>query len=191
VILEHAGRLLKANLPAALRRRPSARAFVLTNLMLQRRRDYEDGNAFHAIRLVETSVDLVQAVIRLLDFRVGDRAACTHGEDLLFEVHEGQRVCLALQRRPRHEVAVDVGQHGVNAHEVFGRFVSATSATDHLRPCPLRLTGGTNPATQMVEEHEDGLCNTSVSGRMYVEARSCTWELSIFFSGVESLSALT
>lgn len=66
MILEVVRLILQPHFPAALRGCPRPCALVLANLMFQRRREDHGGYAFHAVRLIEVCIQLMQAFVLVL-----------------------------------------------------------------------------------------------------------------------------
>lgn len=59
-------RPLNLDLPTTLRRRPPPDTLVLSDLMLERRREHFGRYPLHPVGLVKLSVDLVQVLVVLL-----------------------------------------------------------------------------------------------------------------------------
>lgn len=83
------GLLLQLDLPAALRRRPPARALVLADLVEYARRQDARRDALHAVGLVEVRVALVQVLVVDLEVLVRVNALLrVLSDDVRLEVEE-------------------------------------------------------------------------------------------------------
>lgn len=119
VKLEIIRRLLKTNFPTTLSSRPLSRTLVLSDLVLQGRREDEHRYALHPIRLVEVRINLMQTFIvrRELPCR-SRRLPFSKRDDLPFEIHHGSRVGPALESGFRHQIVVDAGEHRVDSDKL-------------------------------------------------------------------------
>jgi hypothetical protein len=79
--------LLQTELPATLRRGPSSSTFMLAYLVLQSRRENESRNAFHTIRFIQVTINLVEPLVTRLDLHAV-RVPLLKRSEMPFEAHK-------------------------------------------------------------------------------------------------------
>lgn len=172
--------LLQLDLPAALRRRPPARALVLANLMQNAREEDLRRDSLHTVRLVEVSVALVEVLVVDLEVLVLVVALLLRPlrDDVRLEVEERAGVRLAGERGLADEDVGDVLEDPFNDEESFDKgLLDRCSALRLLAATRLELSGTLagegDPATEVVHEGEDGLQREGVSS---IEKGEREWE---------------
>lgn len=108
--------LLQLEFPTTLGRSPSADAFMLPNLMVQRRGGNLGRDALHPVWLFQARVDQVETVIVRLKIQITDVGPFARHNKLL-ESHQSSCVSLALERGRSKKIGIYAGDHGINLED--------------------------------------------------------------------------